>query len=1146
MRTTLPARARRALPLVLGLTTALAGACGGGGGDPTPQPTPTFTLAATPATVSAAQGGTATTTLAGASGGGFGGTVAFTATSATPGLTATFAPASASGATFQTTATIAVANTVAPGNYSIRLTGTSGTLVRNVDVPVTVTAAPAVTLAVAPTTLSVGRTQSGTAQVTITRVGGFAGAVTLAAEGLPAGVTATFAPAVIPAGSATSTVTIAASAAAAVAGPINLTIRATGPGITAATTALALTVTQGPAISVGLNPITVSVARGNSATTQVTVTRSGGFAGEVALAVTGLPAGVTGTFAPATLAAGATTSTLTLTAGPAAALVSDVNVTVRATGTGVDASTFTLPVTVTPTPALGLTSNVTAVTLGRGANGTQGSATLTIARPTGFTGPVTLAAVAPTGITVTLAPNPVPAGVTAATATFDAAAGAPATSTVRVVASGPGLAPDTVSYTVTSVDPTVTLTPPANAALTLAPAGEATVNVPITVAATNLAGPITVTLVNPPAGIQATALQIPAGQTTGTLAVRVASTVAAGAKTLTVRAAANGGTPSDQETFTLTVTAAPPAASIALTAPATLAVTQGQQATATITLARTSFTGNVALAVTGAPAGVTATLAPTTLSGATLTSTLTVQATGTAAVGTSTLTVRATGTGVTDATAAIQLTVNASTPGGSTVTITFCDDDQTDADDDRPIWVAAQSNGGAWTRLQPISTTANSATYRTTINTRGGIAAVTQTGTGAQATYETNVAFASVAELNQVGQLGCTTPTQRGSRVVNGSVAGVTATSNTNFQSALIALGPESETVSPGIPGIPGSGSTGFPNFRIDSLPNTGALDLVATRNFFTGGTFGTDRMILRRGLNPASGSTLPVLDFGGAEAFAPATAALTLTGLGADTATIGTSFFTGSFVGGGFGFTGSEVVGGTPGSYSGVPTNRLAAGDMQLLFASVDAADPTGNGDAPSYSRSVQLYFRDVTARTLAVGAIPAVPTIGSAGSTPYLRPTFSVPVQADYSQGSLAFDFDQDAFNGGSENSLSVNISQGFRGAATSWTFTMPDFTGIGYQAGWGLTNGSTNWDLTLVNAGFSIFGNNNLPAEGTVIRVADRQGTAFGSGFTASRRAAAQLQARIRSTARRDPAAAALLKLERARDRRPDGLLYRGGRR
>lgn len=91
--------------------------------------------------------------------------------------------------------------------------------------------------------------------------------------------------------------------------------------------------TTTPDFSVGVSPSSVSVVRGASTTTTVTVTSTGGFNSAVTLSATGLPAGVTASFSPASVtppANGSSTATLTLTASASATLGSAV---VTVTGT---------------------------------------------------------------------------------------------------------------------------------------------------------------------------------------------------------------------------------------------------------------------------------------------------------------------------------------------------------------------------------------------------------------------------------------------------------------------------------------------------------------------------------------------------------------------------------------------------------------------------------------------------------------------------------------------------------------------------------------------------------------------------------------------------------------------------------------------
>jgi lysophospholipase L1-like esterase len=110
--------------------------------------------------------------------------------------------------------------------------------------------APSFALSVAPASLALNVGTSAAATVTIGRTGGFAAAVSLSAAGLPAGVTATFAP-VSSAGTSTATFTASSSAAL---GRADVTITGAGGGLTR-TTPLSLTVSP---VGGGAGPATAT------------------------------------------------------------------------------------------------------------------------------------------------------------------------------------------------------------------------------------------------------------------------------------------------------------------------------------------------------------------------------------------------------------------------------------------------------------------------------------------------------------------------------------------------------------------------------------------------------------------------------------------------------------------------------------------------------------------------------------------------------------------------------------------------------------------------------------------------------------------------------------------------------------------------
>src|SRR6478736_7428016 len=97
--------------------------------------------------------------------------------------------------------------------------------------------------------------------------------------------------------------------------------------------------TQTPDFALTASPTTVSVAQGGTKTTTVSTTISGGFNSAVSLSASGLPAGVTASFSPTSIAApGSGSSTLTFTAS-STATTGTSTITINASGGGVSHST---------------------------------------------------------------------------------------------------------------------------------------------------------------------------------------------------------------------------------------------------------------------------------------------------------------------------------------------------------------------------------------------------------------------------------------------------------------------------------------------------------------------------------------------------------------------------------------------------------------------------------------------------------------------------------------------------------------------------------------------------------------------------------------------------------------------------------------
>ena len=191
---------------------------------------------------------------------------------------------------------------------------------QQVQQSIKVNALPGFTLSATPMTVSVAQGGSGTITITPADVAGFSGTVSLAASGLPSGVTASFAPGSV-AGTQVLTLT-AATSSTVTSAPVTVTITGTS-GTLSANTSIALTITAEPSFTAGsggTNSITLTpgATTGNAAT--ISVVGTNGFSGTVSLtcAITSSPTGAndppTCSLSPTSVPlSGTTTQTSTLT-----------------------------------------------------------------------------------------------------------------------------------------------------------------------------------------------------------------------------------------------------------------------------------------------------------------------------------------------------------------------------------------------------------------------------------------------------------------------------------------------------------------------------------------------------------------------------------------------------------------------------------------------------------------------------------------------------------------------------------------------------------------------------------------------------------------------------------------------------------------
>jgi hypothetical protein len=614
----------------------------GTGTPPVSAGTGSFTLKPSAAALSIAPGASTTDTITITDVSPFNGSVTLAASGLPAGVTAAFAT---NPTTSTSVLTLTASSTATTGAATVTITGTSGSLTATTTIALTVTTAGSFTIKPSATTLSIAQGASGTDTITVTDVSPFNGSVTLAASGLPAGVTASFAP--NPATS-TSVLTLTASCSAVVA---TNTITITGTsGSLSATTTIALIDTASTTCGTGsftLKPsaATLSTAQGASGTDTITVTDVSPFTGSVTLAASGLPAGVTASFAtnPTT-----STSVLTLTAsGTAAAGTSTITIT----GTsGSLSATTTIALTVTGS------CTATAIVPYISVSGTwTEESTATVASTTTVVdlGPQptsggTWAWTGPNGFTSTarqINSIALSAGANVYTATYTNASGCKSMQAFTV--------------TVTSSTGSFSLARSASA-LSLAQGASGTDTITVTdVSPFN--GSVTLAASGLPTGVTASFATNP---TTGSsvLTLTASSTATVGTSTVTITG--TSGSLSATTIITLTVSPAQ-TGSFTLSASGALSVVQGSSTTLTITVTDVSpFNGAVTITYPGSsgspvPVTISGCGSPITGNGSCV---LTITASSTATVGSTTFIVTGT-SGTLSASTTIALTVSPATSG---------------------------------------------------------------------------------------------------------------------------------------------------------------------------------------------------------------------------------------------------------------------------------------------------------------------------------------------------------------------------------------------------------------------------------------------------------------------------------------------------
>jgi kumamolisin len=224
------------------------------------------------------------------------------------------------------------------------------------------------------------------------------------------------------------------------------------PNGTGLINALAGSTTQTPAFALSASPTPVSVVVGNTGTSTITSTVSGGFSSAVALTASGAPTGVTVSFSPTSIASpGSGTSTASFVVA-SNTTPGTYPITITGTGGGLTETTsVSLTVTAAATPAFTIAASPTTVSV---VVGNSGTSSITTAVSGGFSSAIALSATGqPTGVTVGFSPTSIAApGSGTSTVTFTVSSTAtPGTYPITITGTGGGITHTTpVSLTVSA------------------------------------------------------------------------------------------------------------------------------------------------------------------------------------------------------------------------------------------------------------------------------------------------------------------------------------------------------------------------------------------------------------------------------------------------------------------------------------------------------------------------------------------------------------------------------------------------------------------------------------------------------------------------------------------------------------------------
>jgi hypothetical protein len=253
------------------------------------------------------------------------------------GIGISYNPATVKGGNGSSTITLTAASTLPLGNYSFILSGNSGSLTNSATVPVTVNNSIGNFYGTLPSVIqNISQTSSATYSINIVPEGGFTGGVVLSVSGLPAGTSASFSQNPVLGGSGSSVLEISTNSSTPSPSVSVLTLTAVSGTLSYSQTLYLGVAPKAESIGGTITPsASVSSSAGGTANYSLNLSTANNAAqADMSLAVSGVPAGATAAFVPATINTGTGTSTLQVTVPPGVVATGTYNLTITMTEDG--------------------------------------------------------------------------------------------------------------------------------------------------------------------------------------------------------------------------------------------------------------------------------------------------------------------------------------------------------------------------------------------------------------------------------------------------------------------------------------------------------------------------------------------------------------------------------------------------------------------------------------------------------------------------------------------------------------------------------------------------------------------------------------------------------------------------------------------